>query len=269
MKKGKTIAIVNQKGGVGKTTTTFNLGASLVEQGNKVLLVDLDQQGNLTYCMGNDVPDEMNDTIAHLMLKVIDDDEYDIKDYIHSKNGMDYIGCNVVMSAVEINLVNAMSREQIIKSILAELKEEYDYILLDCGPSLGMITINALTASDTALIPLQAEKFAALGLELLVKNILRVKKKLNPSLDIEGILFVAVPEKYKESKQTVDEVTEKFGEAVRVYDYVIPRLTEVTKAIRRQIPMLDYEDKSSGLKKGNSVVADLYRKLAKEVMANE
>ncbi len=287
--KGKTIAIVNQKGGVGKTTTVFNLGACLAEQGAKVLLVDLDQQGNLTYCMGHDVPDEADKTIAELMQRAITDEEYDPHDYIfcnavgvpgtitpasweESKEFehriMDYICCNVLMSAVEVSLVNAMSREQVLKDILKEVKEEYDYILLDCGPSLGMITINALVASDSVLIPLQAEKFAALGLELLLKNILRVKRRLNPSLDIEGILFVAVPEKYKESKQTVEEVTRKFGDAVGVYDYVIPRLTEVSKAIRKQIPMIYYEDKITRIKKGESIVAGLYRQLAKEVVDN-
>lgn len=287
--KGKTIAIVNQKGGVGKTTTAFNLGACLADQGKKVLLVDLDQQGNLTYCMGHDVPDEVEYTIAQLMMQAIADEEYDPHDYIFcnavgvpgtitpasqeenkefEQRIMDYICCNVIMSTVEVSLVNAMSREHVLKYILEEVKEEYDYILLDCGPSLGMITINALAASDSVLIPLQAEKFAALGLELLLKNILRVKRHLNPSLDIEGILFVSVPEKYQESKQTVDEVTRKFGDAVMVYDYVIPRLTEVTKAIRRQVPMVYYEDKKTGIKKGESIVADLYRQLAKEVIEN-
>ncbi|MCM1205048.1 MAG: AAA family ATPase [Bacteroidales bacterium] len=279
---GKTIAIVNQKGGVGKTTTTFNLGACLAEQGKKVLLVDLDQQGNLTYCMGHDVPDEVEETIAQLMLKAIADEEYNPHYYVfynragtHIKeNGemvpyqLDYICCNVMMSTVEVSLVNAMSREQVLKYILEELKEKYDYILLDCGPSLGMITINALVAADSVLIPLQAEKFASLGLELLLKNILRVKRRLNPALDIEGILFVAVPEKYKESKKTVDEVTDKFGSSANIYDYIIPRLTEVTKAIRKQIPMIQYEDKVAKIKKGESIVAGLYRRLAKEVMEN-
>lgn len=279
--KGKTIAIVNQKGGVGKTTTTFNLGACLAEQGKKVLLVDLDQQGNLTYCMGHDVPDEVENTIAQLMIHAIADEEYDVKNYIYHTllsvkgkeeipNGyqIDYICCNVMMSTVEVNLVNAMSREQVLKYILEELKEEYDYILLDCGPSLGMITINALVSADSVLIPLQAEKFAALGLELLLKNILRVRRHLNPNLDIEGILFVAVPEQYKESQQTVEEVVERFAGVVGVYDFVVPRLTQVSKAIRHQLCMIEYEDKKSNIKKGESIVAKRYRQLAEEVIEN-
>ncbi len=276
MRKGKVIAVVNQKGGVGKTTTTFNLGACLVEQGKKVLLVDLDQQGNLTYCMGHDVPDDVNKTIADIMNHEIMDTEYDIQDYIghyeilSTSEGLDYICCNVLMSTVEVNLVNAYCREAILKNILEKVKDNYDYILLDCGPSLGMITINALTAADSVIIPMEAEKFAALGLELLLKNILRVKRHLNAELEIEGILFVAVPKQPQlESKATEKEVTEKFGTAIKVYDYNIPRLTEVAKAIRKQVPMIMYEDKKNGIYLGESIVADLYRKLAKEVMANE
>ncbi|MBE5943254.1 MAG: ParA family protein, partial [Lachnospiraceae bacterium] len=214
MRKGKVIAVVNQKGGVGKTTTTFNLGACLVEQGKKVLLVDLDQQGNLTYCMGHDVPDDVNKTIADIMNHEIMDTEYDIQDYIghyeilSTSEGLDYICCNVLMSTVEVNLVNAYCREAILKNILEKVKDNYDYILLDCGPSLGMITINALAAADSVIIPMEAEKFAALGLELLLKNILRVKRHLNAELEIEGILFVAVPKQPQlESKATEKEVT--------------------------------------------------------------
>lgn len=152
---------------------------------------------------------------------------------------------------------------------MERVTSKYDYILLDCGPSLGMITINALAASNSVLIPLQAEKFAALGLELLLKNILRVKRHLNADLDIEGVLFVAVPETELETRETVEEVSGKLGTAIKIYDYMIPRLTEVKKAIRKQVPMVMYEDKSNGIQLGESIIADKYRELAKEVMANE
>lgn len=272
--KGKTIAIVNQKGGVGKTTTTFNLGASLAASGKKVLLVDLDQQGNLTYLCGNEVPDKLDNTVAHLMLQAIQDEEYQLSDYIKSvcyesgdiSYSMDYMSCNVLMSSVEVSLVNAMSREQILKIILQDVKADYDFILLDCGPSLGMITINALVAADSVLIPLQAEKFAALGLELLLKNIMRVNRKINPNLELEGILFLAVPERQIEARTTITEVRERFAEVVDVYDFVIPRLAEVSKANRKQQPLNMYEDKSQGIKAGQSIVAGLYDELAREVM---
>lgn len=266
-RKAKTIAIVNQKGGVGKTTTTFNLGHCLANMGKRVLLVDLDQQGNLTYCMGHDVPDEVEYTIAQLMQSYINDEEDAIADYIIERENMGHICCNVVMSAVEVGLVNAMSREYVLSYVLEEVKEQFDYILLDCGPSLGMITINALAAANSILIPLQAEKFAELGLELLLKNILRVKRRLNPELDIEGVLFCSVPENYEESIQTMQDVRRKYAETVHVYDYVIPRLTHVSKAVRKQIPVIHYSDKK--IKEGDSIVAELYNRLAKEVIDNE
>lgn len=261
--KGKTIAIVNQKGGVGKTTTTFNLGAALTNAGKKVLLIDMDQQGNLTYCMGNDVPDLLKNTIAQVMLNVINDEEFDIQDYIMTaKNGIDYISCNVYMSSVEINLVTAMSREYVLKSILHELKNRYDYILLDCGPSFSMSTINALSAANSTLIISMAKKFSSVGLEQLVKNILRVKKKLNPGLDVEGILFCIVDATYNEAKETRAEVANRFGKMINIYDYAVPNLTEVDKANRSQKTIFEYSA-------GKSKVCAIYDRLAKEVMNHE
>lgn len=276
--KGKTIAIVNQKGGVGKTATTFNLGTSLAADGKKVLLVDLDQQGDLTYCLGYEEPDDLDGTIAELMEVYLDYDSYDpdvIDKYI-SKNdygseefgySIDYLTCNCEMSAVETGLVNAVSREYILKNLISEVKNNYDYILLDCAPSLGMITINALVAADSVLIPLCAKKLSSKGLNLLVKNILRVKKRLNPNLDIEGILFVAVDDSYVSNKGIKKEVMSKFGELVNIYDFSIPRLDEVEKSITAMTPIREYKDKK--IKKGESIVAKLYDRLAKEVIGNE
>ncbi|MGN0496049.1 MAG: ParA family protein [Lachnospiraceae bacterium] len=276
--KGKTIAIVNQKGGVGKTATTFNLGTSLAADGKKVLLIDLDQQGDLTYCLGYEEPDDLDGTIAELMEVYLDYDSYDpdvIDKYI-SKNdygseefgySIDYFTCNCEMSAVETGLVNAVSREYILKNLISEVKNNYDYILLDCAPSLGMITINALVAADTVLIPLCAKKLSSKGLNLLVKNILRVKKRLNPNLDIEGILFVAVDDSYVSNKGIKKEVMSKFGELVNIYDFSIPRLDEVEKSITAMTPIREYKDKK--IKKGESIVAKLYDRLAKEVIGNE
>ncbi len=269
----KTITIVNQKGGVGKTTTTFNLGSCLAQAGKKVLLVDMDQQGNLTYCMGHEEPDEVRATIANLMLQYIavDEEECRVDDYIfHRKIGgieMDYMACNVEMASVETALVNAMQREQILKLILDEIKERYDYILLDCGPSLGLTTINSLVAADSALIPLKAEKLSSLGMKLLLKNIMRVKRRLNPSLDIEGILFCAVREKYTEDIKTIHEVKERFASAINIYDFVVPDLTHVSHSVRDQEPLIVFSEK--GIKKGESYVADIYNQLAQEVIENE
>lgn len=276
--KGKTIAIVNQKGGVGKTATTFNLGVSLAADGKKVLLVDLDQQGDLTYCLGYEEPDDLDGTIAELMEIYLDYDSYypDVVEKYISKNdygseefsySVDYLTCNCEMSAVETGLVNAVSREYILKNLISEVKNDYDYILLDCAPSLGMITINALVAADSVLIPLCAKKLSSKGLNLLVKNILRVKKRLNPNLDIEGILFVAVDDSYVSNKGIKKEVMSKFGELVNIYDFSIPRLDEVEKSITAMTPIREFKDKK--IKKGESIVAKLYDRLAKEVVGNE
>ena len=271
--KNKTIAIVNQKGGVGKTATTFNLGASLAANGKKVMLVDLDQQGDLTYCLGYEEPDDLDGTVAELMEVYLAEDDYSseiIKRYVLTNEydgyQVDYLTCNCEMSAVETGLVNAVSREYVLKNILKEISDQYDYILLDCAPSLGMITINALVAADTVLIPLCAKKLSSKGLNLLVKNILRVKKRLNPGLDIEGILFVAVDDAYVSNKGIKQEVFDKFGELVNIYDFSVPRLDEVEKSITSMTPIREYKDKK--IKKGKSVVAGLYDRLAQEVINN-
>lgn len=277
--KGKTIAIVNQKGGVGKTTTTFNLGACLAAAGKKVLLVDLDQQANLTYSMGHDSPAQEKKTIAELMQLAMEDAPFNVSDYIRTKTygkkeykiiddiELDYICCNVLMSAVELSLVNAMGREQILSILLEEVKEQYDYILLDCGPSLGMVFINALVASNSILIPLEAEKFASMGLELLLSNVMRVKKRLNPELQIEGVLFVKTAENEIETKESISEVNDKFGDYIYVFPYSTPRLTQVKRGMRSQTPMICYADKN--LHSGESVVGKIYMNVAKEVMGNE
>ena len=180
--KGKIIAVVNQKGGVGKTTTSLNLGYSLVQEGKKVLLLDFDPQSSLTVCMGYHDPDELDITVAHLMhLGIADEQLPDMDAYVHHVKDMDFIPCSIELSAIEIELVTAMSREFILKGILAEFKDKYDYILIDCGPSLGMLTINALVACESVIIPVTPEYLSAKGLELLLGNSLRVKRKINPN----------------------------------------------------------------------------------------
>ena len=187
---GEIIAIANQKGGVGKTTTTFSLGVALRKQGNKVLLIDADPQGDLTTCMGYYDQDKLQNTIATLMSDTIYDNEINAeKAILHHKEGIDLIPANLDLSAIEFSLVNAMSREFTLKNSIRDIKDNYDYILIDCMPSLGMITINALACSDKIIIPVQGEYLAAKGMGHLLKTVSRIHKQINPNLKIGGVLL--------------------------------------------------------------------------------
>lgn len=189
----KVIAVSNQKGGVGKTVSCVNLGIGLAKEGKKVLLIDGDPQGSLTISLGYEEPDEMEYSLATLMMNIVNDEKLNMeKTILHHREGVDLIPANIELSAIEVSLVNAMSRELIIKSMMEKLREFYDFIIIDCMPSLGMITINALACADSVLIPVQAAYLPVKGLQQLIKTIGRVKKQLNPKLKIEGILLTMV-----------------------------------------------------------------------------
>ena len=189
----QTIALVNQKGGVGKSTTAVNLGIGLARQGKKVLLVDADSQGNLTEMLGWQQPDKLEHTLSNLLEKVICDEPLNVEEGIlHHEEGVDLIPSNIELSGMEVVLVNTMSRETVLRTYLNEIKRQYDYILIDCSPSLGMITLNALTAADKVIIPVQAHFLPVKGLEQLLKTVNKVKRQLNPKLQIGGILLTMV-----------------------------------------------------------------------------
>ena len=188
MTKCKVIALANQKGGTAKTTTTLNLGIGLAHQGRKVLLVDADPQGDLTTALGWTDADDLPVTLATQMKKILQDEPFVYNEGIlHHEEGVDIIPTNIELSGMEISLVNAMSREQTLKLYLADLKKDYDYILIDCMPSLGMLTINALAAADSVIVPVQAHYLPLKGMTQLMKTISKVQRQLNPNLKIDGV----------------------------------------------------------------------------------
>ena len=220
----QTIALVNQKGGVGKSTTAVNLGIGLARQGKKVLLVDADSQGNLTEMLGWQQPDKLEHTLSNLLEKVICDEPLNVEEGIlHHEEGVDLIPSNIELSGMEVVLVNTMSRETVLRTYLNEIKRQYDYILIDCSPSLGMITLNALTAADKVIIPVQAHFLPVKGLEQLLKTVNKVKRQLNPKLQIGGILLTMVEGRSNFSKDIGRLLRESYGNKIKVYETEIPR----------------------------------------------
>ena len=259
---GEIIAIANQKGGVGKTTTTFSLGVALRKQGNKVLLIDVDPQGDLTTCMGYYDQDKLQNTIATLMSDTIYDNEINAeKAILHHKEGIDLIPANLDLSAIEFSLVNAMSREFTLKNSIRDIKDNYDYILIDCMPSLGMITINALACSDKVIIPVQGEYLAAKGMGHLLKTVSRIHKQINPNLKIGGVLITLVDKRTNLSKEVRNTINENYGQFVKIYNTEIPKAINTAKSTSTGKSIFEFDK--------NSQVALSYKELAKEVLDDE
>lgn len=260
-RKATVMAVVNQKGGTGKTTTTENLGVGLAMEGKKVLVVDTDPQASLTISLGYPIPDELPVTLSNLMAKIMM--EQPIKPdegILHHPENVDLMPSNIELSGLEVSLVNAMSRETILKQYLDTVKQNYDFILLDCMPSLGMLTVNALAAADTVLIPVQAQYLPAKGLEQLLQTISKVRRQINPKLKIEGILLTMVDSRTNYAKDISNLIRESYGSKLKVYKTNIPRSVRAEEISAEGISIFKHDPKGK--------VADAYRVLTKEVLNN-
>ena len=249
---GKTIAITNQKGGVGKTTTAINLAAALAAQGKKVLVIDTDPQGNMTSGFGVN-KNEVENTVYELMLGDCSTEEA-IQRQV--KPGVDLIASNVNLAAIEIELMDDENKYFILRNEVEWVKDKYDYIILDCPPSLSMLTINAMTTADSVIVPIQCEYYALEGLSQLIHTVNLTKSRLNPELGIEGVVFTMYDSRTNLSAQVVENVKDNLQ--TRVYDTVIPRNVKLAEAPSYGQPINEYDPKSTG--------AEAYRKLAIEVI---
>ena len=261
MSKATVMAVVNQKGGTGKTTTCENLGVGLAMEGKKVLLVDTDPQASLTICLGHPVPDQLSPTLSDMMGKILLEQPIAPgEDILHHPEGVDLMPANIELSGLEVSLVNAMSRETILRQYLDTVKQNYDFILLDCMPSLGMLTVNALAAADNVLIPVQAAYLPAKGLEQLLQTINKVRRQINPKLKIEGILLTMVDSRTNYSKEISSLIRENYGGKLKVYKTDIPRSVRAEEISAEGTSIFKHDPKGK--------VADAYRVLTKEVLHN-
>lgn len=259
MNSASIIGIVNQKGGTGKTTTCVNLGIDLVHEGKRVLIADCDPQGSLTISLGYPQPDSLPVTLADLMGNVLSDIPIHPGDgVLHHEEGVDILPANIALAGMEVSLVNAMSRETTLKQVLANYSKDYDHIPLDCSPSLGMLTINALTAADRIVIPVQAQYLSAKGVEQLLGTVARVKRNINHKLKIDGVLLTMVDSRTNNSKEIASLLRSTYGPKIKVFDTEIPRSVRAAE--------ISAEGKSIFEHDPGGKVAAAYHALTKEVL---
>lgn len=256
------IAVANQKGGVGKTTTCSNLGIGLAQNGKRVLLIDADPQGSLTISLGYQQPDQLDVTLASVLGKIMADVPLSPREgIITHAEGVDLMPSNIELSGLEVSLVNAMSRETILRQYIEGIKRNYDYVLIDCMPSLGMMTVNALAAADSVLIPVQAQYLPTKGLEQLLQTIAKVRRQINPHLKIDGILLTMVNERTNFSKDIISLLHETYGGSLKIFENNIPLSIRAAE--------ISAEGKSIYAHDPRGKVAQAYESLTKEVLKIE
>ncbi len=258
----RVICVANQKGGVGKSATCVNLGIGLARAGKKVLLIDADAQGSMSASLGIQEPDELEVTLANIMEKVINDEELEPGEgVLHHYEGVDFVPANIELAGLETSLVNVMSRETILRQFINSVREQYQFVIIDTMPSLGMVTINALVAADCVLIPVEAAYLPVKGLQQLIKTIGRVHRKLNPALTIMGILLTKVDRRTNFARDISAQIREVYGERIHIFENCIPlsvRAVETTA-----------EGKSIYLHDPKGIVAQGYQRLTEEVLEDE
>lgn len=256
---GKVIICANQKGGVAKSTSVVNLSVGLAGKGKRVLVIDNDPQGSLTEALGFPEPDKLEVTLANIMEWVLNEDDFEPDaGIIHHEEGIDLMPANIELSGVETSLVGIMSSETTLKEYIDMIRDDYDYILVDCSPNLGQLTLNALVAADEVIIPVQAAYLPIKGLEQLLKTISRVKRKMNPNLNIMGILITMVDYRTIYAREITEVLYEHYGKSIHIFDEVIPLSVRAAEASAEGVSIYKYDK--------NGKVAQAYMQIVEEVL---